>query len=216
MNIPDKWFERLNREEIIALFLHGKNILNISLKNLQFDTLQFLSLRNNQIKNINFLKSFPNLWFIDLRNNPIEDFEIFSQVNNLGFLGLSINKFSEGNFYQLKKMNIGILKLEGTIVDLSKFNIFVYNSSNNFLKVNDDVILFSDKFKIFKISPGEVLASYTNNKLSKKIFNLVLMHQKTTNYSIKRNSSNPLINIEQRVKGGPCDTEDIKSYFNMY
>ena len=54
-----------------------KNIINIEnlvlnkivLHEKQFEYLEYLTLRNTQLKDISFISFIPNLWYLDLRNN---------------------------------------------------------------------------------------------------------------------------------------------------
>ncbi len=173
MNISENALENLfnKHETVYALYLNNCKILRFTIHYSIFANIQFLSLKNNQIKNINFLTSFTMLWYLNLKNNYIENFDVFNDVNCLGYLGISLNKFTEQNFFKNKKFNVGILEIDGTIEDLLRYNIFVFNSTNNFLKVNDEIILFCDKFRKFPDSMGEILSCYTSNKISKLVIN---------------------------------------------
>jgi hypothetical protein len=208
MSIPDNWFEKISDLRITTLYLYNKNITAISLKHSLVSSLIFLSLANNQIKNISFLNSLPNIWYIDIKNNPIEDFDIFSKVNHLGYLGVTLNKFSEGNFCLLKKLNIGILDIDGEIEDNSRFNMFIYNSTNNFLKVNQDIILFANRFKIFATSLVEVAESFTQNRVK-------VLPQRSVTSSLLKKTSNRTIDFEA-VSTKRQKLEDIRSFFSYF
>jgi hypothetical protein len=172
MNVSETTLEKLlsqKSENVHSLYMNNLNITGFTLNFSTFEHIQILNISNNQIKSISFLTFFPNIWHLDLRNNYIENFDILSKHNVLGFLGVTLNKFSEISFFQLRRLNIGILIIDGKLEDIQKFNIFVYNSPNNFLKVNEDVILFCDKFKIFSNSIDEVISSFTQNKISRNI-----------------------------------------------
>ncbi len=171
MNILEKNFVNLleKNEDCITLYLNNCQICKLDLHLYEYENIQFLSLYNNQIKQINFLTLFPNLWYLDIRKNYVENYEIFNKVTTFGYLGVTVNKFSEMSLFQIKKLNIGILAIDGGIEDILKFNIFVYNSNNNFMKVNKEVILFCDKFDIFPTSINELLQSMLNSKFSKYI-----------------------------------------------
>jgi hypothetical protein len=71
-------------EQILTKLLKGKDINDFSVLYLEymkiikfsfnfstFDSVEFLSLRNNQILNLNFIKAFPNLWYLDIRENQV-------------------------------------------------------------------------------------------------------------------------------------------------
>jgi hypothetical protein len=56
-------------EKIKTLNLNSRNIMQISITNMH--NIEYLSLQNNLIKQIHFLKYFPNLWYLDIRNNLV-------------------------------------------------------------------------------------------------------------------------------------------------
>jgi hypothetical protein len=169
MNISDKNFEKLleKNEKCNTLYLNNCQICKFNLHLYTYENIQFLSLYNNQLKHINFLSLFPNIWYLDLRKNYVENYEFLNKSSTFGYLGLTINKFSESSLFQLKRLNIGIFDIDGKIDDLLRFSLFLYNSNNNFMKVNKDVLLFSEKFKLFPNSINELLQNYSQGKVSK-------------------------------------------------
>jgi hypothetical protein len=42
------------------------------IRNISMIKVEYLSLRNTSLKNINFLKYFINLWYLDIRDNPVK------------------------------------------------------------------------------------------------------------------------------------------------
>jgi Leucine-rich repeat (LRR) protein len=76
MKITEKIISQLckdkNIEEITTMYLNNMNIVTFSITDkTHFTKIEFLSLQNNHIKNINFLKYFPNIWYVDLRQNQV-------------------------------------------------------------------------------------------------------------------------------------------------
>ncbi len=64
-----------------------------------------------------------------------------NKKKNFGFLGLTLGIFDSGCFYDLKLLNIGILKIDGiTFNDCIKQ---MTNSYSNVLQINDTAIFFS-------------------------------------------------------------------------
>ena len=59
-------------EDIKTIYLDCKNITKITFKANLFENILFLSLRNNNIKEIEFVSNFPFLWYLDLRENPVK------------------------------------------------------------------------------------------------------------------------------------------------
>ena len=112
-------------DNLTTIYLDFKNITKITFKSSKFENIQFLSLRNNNIKEIEFLSSFGNLWFLDLRDNPvtllfikIDNFAPLKTVTTLGFLGVTIDQYSKPSFTNLRKLNIGILKVNESFEEL--------------------------------------------------------------------------------------------------
>jgi hypothetical protein len=63
-----------------------------------------------------------------------------------GFLGVTLGKYTFSKFFQIKTMQIGILRIDG-VFDHEKYLDFIYNSTNKILKSNKDIILLKDKTK---------------------------------------------------------------------
>ena len=126
-------------DELISIYLDYRNITKITFKSLRFDNIQFLSLRNNNIKEIDFLGYFTNLWYLDLRDNPvtilfikIDNYAPLKILTTLGYLGVTIDQYSKQSFTSLRKLNIGILKVNESFEDLylsSNLNIIPSNQS---------------------------------------------------------------------------------------
>lgn len=76
----------------------------------------------------------------------IEEYDGLSTHEAFGFLGITLAKYLQSHFFQTKRLQIGILTLDGEY-DKEKYNEFLYNSSNKILMSNDEIILFKDKKK---------------------------------------------------------------------
>ena len=99
-------------EDIKVFYLNGFDINEIILNNSLINKIEFLSLQNNNLKDINFIKNLENLWYLDIRKNPIKDFSAFETKKNFGFLGISIEKISEKAISKVKELTIGIIYLK--------------------------------------------------------------------------------------------------------
>jgi Leucine-rich repeat (LRR) protein len=53
-----------------TIFLESKNIYNIFLKK-QFESIEYLFLRKNQLKSIEFIDCLPNLFYLDVKENQV-------------------------------------------------------------------------------------------------------------------------------------------------
>ena len=126
---------------IEKLDLSSKNIGNEGLEYLskiEFKKLKNLDLSNNNISNINALKSikFKNLEILDLSNNKISDIDVLEKVSFKGLKELNLNNNKITNINILEKVNFNELK----ILNLHKNNI-------SDLKVLDKVKF--EKLKLF-------------------------------------------------------------------
>lgn len=79
MNITEKLIEditkdREDKEEINIISFYSFNINKILLNETKFDNIEYLCLKNNQIKDISFIVSFPFLWYFDIRDNFVINF----------------------------------------------------------------------------------------------------------------------------------------------
>lgn len=156
MIVTDKTLQQLAKEsQLVAIYFGFSNINSVSLK-CEFSKLEYLSLRNNNIKDMTFITFLPNIWYLDLRNNSVDNFKVFNQKNVFGFLGLSVDKYSESNILQIKKINVGILCLD---LDENYKKFFLTNNPN-IMKMNEEIIYFTEKH----ISP--ILAQTPTNNPS--------------------------------------------------
>jgi len=81
MNINEDILEeilsnRKNKEEINIFNFQSLNINKIYSNNINLERIEYLCLKNNQLKNINFITSFPNLWYLDIRENFVKKYLI--------------------------------------------------------------------------------------------------------------------------------------------
>jgi len=179
MIITEKTLEELIKEQkidnITTLYLHYYNIDSIELNNLKsFSRLEFLSLQNNNIINIDFIKNLPNLWYFDVRNNPLENYEALSVKNVFGFLGLPVDKYCEKSLLQVKRLTIGMIYVK---LDENLKKYFLSNNPN-ILIYNDELIYEFDKnFKkenpLFGANGGSFNRKQTYD--SKSIINYLLV-----------------------------------------
>ena len=79
MNINENILDYLvdskeNKQKINILNLNSLCINKINLNNSRFEFIEFLSLKNNQLRDIGFIISFPFLWYLDIRDNIVKYF----------------------------------------------------------------------------------------------------------------------------------------------
>ncbi len=77
MLVTDKtalsWNKKVEFEKVTTIYLENRNISRILFKTIQWKNLSFLSLRNNSINRVGFIKSMNNIWYLDLRNNNVNN-----------------------------------------------------------------------------------------------------------------------------------------------
>lgn len=79
MNITEKLIEDItkdmeDKDEINIISFYSFNINKILLNETKFDNIEYLCLKNNQIRDISFIVSFPFLWYFDIRENFVNNF----------------------------------------------------------------------------------------------------------------------------------------------
>ncbi len=77
MNITDTILEEVlentkHKEEINILNFQSMNINKISINSINLENIEYLVLKNNQLRDISFISCFPNLWYLDLRGNYVK------------------------------------------------------------------------------------------------------------------------------------------------
>ena len=93
-----------------------------------FENLEYLSLTNNSIRNIDFIKHFPNLYYLDLYNNLIDDFSSLNKKNIFGYIRLSIDHFNEKKILQIQGLTA--IMFEINLRDNQILKGLIYNNPN--------------------------------------------------------------------------------------
>jgi hypothetical protein len=166
------------KDELKVLLFNSMNINKIILKTTHFDNIEFLCLKNNNIKDITFTIYLNKLWYLDLRGNPVENFEMISYHNVFGYLGVTVDKYTIKNFLKLRKMHIGQFNMEYDL-DLPTRKYFLANNPN-ITKFNNDFLYYTEKgnkdesFETGLHSPSPKKSSYIKNNtmFASSIFDL--------------------------------------------
>jgi hypothetical protein len=180
MNITEKILAKHakdnNFDKLTTIIINSSNITQCGFKNSILQNIEYLCLKNNFIKDLNFLKVLPNLWYLDIRGNPIEDYDKLSVLSYIGFLGVSFKKYQENYLMNIRKLSIGIVELQ--VEDKEMEKIFLQNNPN-ILMFNEELIYLSninnnyDNNKINRNLSLSLSLSYTNKNIS-RIFGLNL------------------------------------------
>ena len=193
-NSPKKEEKIIKSFEIVkyfhSLIINNSNISNILYNSVNpfikecFDNLEFLSITNNYIRNLDFILHLPNLFFLDLFGNPLEEFNALNNKNLFGYLRLSIELFNEKKVLNIFDLKCGILDID--LKDKNTMRIFNMNN-NHISMINNEVIYIIDKIKNEEI----------------KIKSLARKKEKKSHLSTLSNQSNSIADLSN---------SDIKKY----
>ena len=152
-----------NKEENIEQYFKGiilnvSNIANFFYNSVNpkiikcFNNLEYLSITNNYLINLNFIINLPDLFYLDVYGNPLDEFCALNYKNIFGYLRLSVDKFHENKILAVTGLNCAIFDLE--LKDKNILRIFKSNNKN-ILMLNNEINYYIDKLsnkkrKIFK------------------------------------------------------------------
>ena len=161
----DKYFIMIIlNESNISNFIYNSS-LNQKI-NMYFNKLEYLSLTNNYLININFIVNFPELFYLDVLGNPLVDFNALNYKNIFGYLRLTVEKFNEKKVLSIKGLNCIILDFD--INDKSTLKYFKLNNPN-IIMLNNEVIYYVDILKEAEIRKG----TKRMKNIKKNIMNLI-------------------------------------------
>ena len=200
-----------------ALIINNSNISNILYNSVNpfikecFDNLEFLSITNNYIRNLDFILHLPNLFFLDLFGNPLEEFNALNNKNLFGYLRLSIELFNEKKVLNIFDLKCGILDID--LKDKNTMRIFNMNN-NHISMINNEVIYIIDKIK-----NEEIKIKSLARKIKKKSHLSTLSNQSNsiadlTNSDIIKNSSDKKVSeINHLIKNLSINIKDNKNEY---
>ena len=122
-----------------------------------FENIEYLSLTNNNLRNIDFIEYLPNIYYLDLFNNPIDDFSPLNIKNIFGYIRLSIDHFNENKVLQIKGLTTVIFDIE--LKDTQLIKNIVYNNPN-IIMINQNINYIIDKI----ISKEQQKKNWKKNK----------------------------------------------------
>ena len=203
-----------------GLILNNSSLSSINFNSIddaiinQFKNITYLSMTNNFLRKIDFIKNLPNLYYLDLYNNSLEDYSPFNVKNIFGYLRFSVDHFNHKKLLALNKFVCSIIEIE--IDDLNVLKTFK-NNNQNVIIVNDHFNYLYDRVVNQEIhlkkmgnkrkSAFEFNFNFNISKFdsSEKLSHIILSNNnnKSSNKKIKRNSVNFL----------PSNVKDIESYF---
>ena len=231
-----------SKSEIInyfqGLIINNSGVSNIIYNSIDpfinkcFENLQYLSMANNFIRNLNFLEKLPNLFYFDAYNNPIEELNSLNNRNIFGYMRLSLERFNEKKILNVVGLCCGIFDMDlnnKSILKSFKNNnpeICVFNSEVNYFidKLKFDDKRKSPKKKLKKEKRGSevsLISCYSNNTIENKIDEhsssnkLLTINNLTSNKNVGFDeliSEEPIVKIETTNQ----DLLKIKKYFDEY
>ena len=177
MSISKKQYSPLKEENIIknnkvinyfhALIINNSNISNVIYNSIDpfvnecFNNLEYLSITNNYIRNLDFLLHLPNLFFLDLFGNPLEELNALNNKNIFGYLRLSIEFFNEKKILNIFDLKCGILDID--LKDKNTMRLFI-NNNHHIGMINNEIIYMIDKIKNEEIK----IRNYGKKKKTKR------------------------------------------------
>ena len=190
------------RKYIKGLIINNSNISNIVYNTVDpfindcYKNLEYLSITNNYIKNLDFIMKFPNLFYLDLYRNPLEELTALNNKNIFGYLRLSIELYNEKKILNIYNLQCGILDIELK----NKKYLKIFNMHNNHIcLLNNQIQYFIDKIKHaeekIKTNNNTKKKSMAKNDLS-SISNNSNSNSDTANADISKdlNQNNNLMN----------------------
>ena len=117
-----------------GIIMNNSNISSIKFNSIDkniifnFQNLEYLSLKNNSLRNIDFIIKLPNLFYLDLFQNSIEDFSSLLIKNTFGYLRITIDAFNEKKILTLRNLTINIFELQ--IHDQKLLKHLIYHNPN--------------------------------------------------------------------------------------
>ena len=153
-----------------------------------FENIEYLSLTNNNLRNINFIEYLPNIYYLDLFNNPIDDFSPLNIKNIFGYLRLSIDHFNENKVLQINGLTTVIFDIE--LKDTQLIKSFIYNNPN-IIMINNNINYIIDKV----ISKEQ--QKKTGRRISVMKLNIDVFSDQNINGKTLKIKNQSLLNLKQ-------------------
>ena len=167
--------KRIKKEEniekyFIGVILNESNISNLLYNSVNpqinncFKNLEYLSITNNYLINLDFILNIPDLIYLDVYGNPLDDCNALNYKNIFGYLRLSVDKFHENKILAINGLYCSILDIE--IKDKTIMKLFIKNNPNIIL-FNNEINYYIDKFSKSKMKTFKPKKTLKYNKMPK-------------------------------------------------
>ena len=203
----EKYFKGIIlNESNISNFIY--NSVNPKINNC-FNNLEYLSLTNNFLINLNFIVNIPDLFYLDVFGNPLDDFSSLNYKNIFGYLRLSVDKFQENKILAVTGLNCAILDIE--IKDKTILKLFK-TFNRNILIFNNEIIYYVDelqnrKRKAYKSKKSLLFYQGLGNNINIGIKN------NEKNKNLKTNFNDFIRNIEQKGNDSKNNSDNSENSF---
>ena len=174
-----------------SLLINASNISNLIYNSVDpfindcFKNVEFLSITENYIKNLDFILHFPNLFYLDLYRNPLEDLTALNNKNIFGYLRLSIELYNEKKILNIYNLYCGILDIE---LKQKKYLKIFKSHNNHVMMLNNQILYFIDKIKYFENKIKNNNKKYNNS--SKNDLSFISAHSNSNTSDIINNNEN--------------------------
>ena len=198
-----------------CLIINSSNISNLLYNssdpfiNECYKNLEYLSITDNYIKNIDFIINLPNLFYLDLYHNPLEDLTALNNKNIFGYLRLSIELYNERKILNIHNLQCGILDVE---LKQKKYLKIFNTHSNHVCMLNNQIQYFIDQIrdaeerlktnyntikKSFKKNDQRTISSHSNS--NSELINVEGQKESNTR-NLLMNSVVSVVNLNSEIK----------------
>ena len=217
---------RINNEEnidkfFIMIILNESNISNFIYNsvnpkiNTSFKNLEYLSITNNYLINLDFIIYIPDLFYLDVHGNPLEEFEALNYKNTFGYLRLSVEKYHEKNILDVMGLNCTILDVD--IKDKNVLKLFKINNPN-IIMLNHEIIYYIDT--VTESEPKSKTIRITNidrnNMYIDKSYNSHSKNDSKSNSNINNSKKKHLFEVDMKNNKANKSNKLIKFHFNIH
>ena len=212
---PKKEEKKLKNIEIInyfnGLIINNSNISNVLYNSIDpfinecFNKLEYLSITNNYIRNLDFILHLPNLFFLDLFGNPLDEFAALNIKNSFGYLRLSVESFNEKKILNIFDLKCGILDID--LKDKNTMRSFNINN-HHICMINNEINYLIDKIKLeeYRLKTYKKKRKKTRNITRKSDISMISSYSNSMDYSdIRKKESS----INLLIKNLSVNKEDI-------
>ena len=211
----------------IGMMISESNVANFLYNSINpkiiacFNNIQYLSITNNYLINLDFIIKMPDLLYLDVFGNPLDEFSSLNYKNIFGYLRLSVDKFHENKILNISGLICAIFEIE--IKDKNNLKLFKINNPNIFM-INNEINYYIDKLsndkkktynikkknKLNQFIPNENITINAKKRLSVNYFKTnFLKYDKDASDELNNSKANSVISEKS-------SSEDDDDNYNNY